>query len=342
MPAVGKQLRGKMPVLWSSLPVAIPILAAISDFIIGDPWQWPHPVQVMGWGIQAYQRITLRLFQAPGLQRLAGIGLGLGLPAVSGTIAGGLVFFTWQLSPWIGLVVAVITLASCFAGRSLRGAAEAVLEPLAQNDLPKARQRLSLYVGRDTQTLSESEILRAVMETISENATDGVLAPLFYALVGLAIAPAAGVGAAIAYKALSTLDSMVGYRQAPYTYLGWFSARCEDVITWLPCRLAVFTIALWSQHPRDVWQICRRDAPADPSPNSGWSECAYAAALGVRLGGINTYQGQVREKPLLGNPIYPITQQTIEQGLQLTRQVFLSWLVVGLVGLSYRYGLNFG
>ncbi|MEL6382398.1 MAG: adenosylcobinamide-phosphate synthase CbiB [Cyanobacteria bacterium J06626_18] len=331
-----------MPALWCSLPVAVPTLAALTDFMIGDPWQWLHPVQVMGWVIQAYQSITLQLCKSPSLQRLTGVGLGLGLPLLSGAIAGGTVQLAWQLSPWVGFMVAVVTLASCFAGRSLRRAAEDVLEPLTQGDRPKARQRLSLYVGRDTQALSDPEILRAVMETISENATDGVLAPLFYALIGLAIAPAVGVGLAIAYKALSTLDSMVGYRQAPYTYLGWFSARSEDVATWLPCRLAVFTIALWSQRPSYVWQVCRRDAPADPSPNAGWSECAYAAALGVQLGGLNTYQGQIRKKPQLGDPTHPIHPQTIHQGLQLTRRAFLSWLTVGVVGLICRYGLHCG
>ncbi|MGF1521785.1 MAG: adenosylcobinamide-phosphate synthase CbiB [Leptolyngbyaceae cyanobacterium] len=331
-----------MPVLWCSLPIALPILAAIVDFIVGDPWHWLHPVQIMGWGIQAYQRSLLRLCQSPRLQRLAGVGLGLGLPALSGAIAGGSVLLVWQLSPWLGLSIAVVILASCFAGRSLRQAAEDVLKPLSQGNLLEARQRLRLYVGRDTQTLSESEILRAVMENISENATDGVLAPLFYALIGLAIAPAVGIGLAIAYKALSTLDSMVGYRKAPYTYLGWFSARTEDIATWLPCRLAVVTIALWSRRPGHVWHVCRRDAPADPSPNAGWSECAYAAALGVQLGGKNTYQGKVRAKPLLGDSYCPITAATIRQGLQLTRWAFLSWLTLGLVGLIYRYGLNCG
>ncbi|MEO0986342.1 MAG: adenosylcobinamide-phosphate synthase CbiB [Cyanobacteria bacterium J06639_14] len=320
----------------------MPLLAAIVDFIVGDPWHWIHPVQVMGWGIQTYQAAVLRYSKSAIGQRLAGIGLGVGLPLLSGAIAGIIVQFSWDLSPWLGLILAVITMASCFAGRSLRRAAEDVLAPLSQGDLPTARQRLSLYVGRDTQGLSESEVLRAVMETISENATDGVLAPLFYALVGMTIAPATGVGLAIAYKALSTLDSMVGYRKAPYTYLGWFSARAEDIATWLPCRLTVLTIALLSQRPVHVWRVCQRDAPHDPSPNAGWSECAYAAALGVQLGGLNTYQGQIRSKPILGDATRPLAPSVIHQGLRLTRWAVGLWLWLGLSGLSFRYGLHCG
>jgi adenosylcobinamide-phosphate synthase len=200
-------------------------------------------------------------------------------------------------------------------------------------DLPKARISLSNYVGRDTENLSAAEILRAVLETVTENATDGVMAPLFYAIAG-GLMPAIGcVPLALAYKAASTLDSMVGYKQAPFTHLGWFSAKLEDVLTWLPCRLTVLTLALLSGRARYVWQLCQRDAIADPSPNSGWSECAYAAVLGVQVGGTNWYHGVPKHKPLLGEPLYPITPQRIYQATRLTRNCFLIWLTVGLLGL---------
>jgi adenosylcobinamide-phosphate synthase len=141
------------------------------------------------------------------------------------------------------------------------------------------------------------------------------------------------VGGAIAYKAASTLDSMVGYRDAPYTYIGWASARCDDVLTWLPCRLTVLTIALLSGRPGHVLRVCRRDAPQDPSPNAGWSECAYAAALGVQVGGLNLYRGLPKPKPLLGNPDHPITPAIIRRAMALTRTTFLLWLGLA-VGLS--------
>jgi len=136
---------------------------------------------------------------------------------------------------------------------------------------------------------------------------------------------------AMAYKAASTLDSTVGYKEAPYTDLGWFSAKLEDVLTWIPCRLTVITLALISGKPIYIWQICQRDAVKDASPNSGWSECAYAAILGVQLGGTNSYRGVLKHKPLLGEPIHPIAAQHICQALQLTRYCFLIWLGLSLL-----------
>lgn len=326
--------------MWCSWPILLPLLASGVDFVVGDPWGWLHPVQVMGWFIKHYEQAVFRQQRSPLAQRLLGVGLGMGLPLLSGAIAIALTLLATRLHPLIGFGVATVALASCLAGRSLRFAAEDVLRPLTKNDLEQARQQLRLYVGRDTQQLSAAEILRAVMETVSENATDGVMAPLLYALLGTAIAPFLGVGLAIAYKAVSTLDSMIGYRAAPYTDFGWFSARLEDVLTWLPCRLTVLTVALLSGHPQYVWQTCRRDAPADPSPNAGWSECAYAAALGIQLGGINYYSGAMKVKPLLAEARRPITPLVVRRGLRLTRNACLLWLLIGTGGLWIRYRLN--
>lgn len=309
------------------------VLAAFLDYLIGDPWGWVHPVQVIGWVINRYTRLALSRLKEPGMRRLAGVGLGIGLIAGSGAIGGLLVALLNRVHPLAGMAIEIILLASCFAGRSLRSAAEEVLSVLALGDLEAARTRLSRYVGRDTENLSEAEILRAVLETVTENATDGVLAPLFWAIVGAGL----GIGSvplALAYKAASTLDSMIGYREDPYTDLGWFSARTEDGLTWVPCRLVVLTLALLSGHPRRVLQLCWRDARKDSSPNSGWSECAYAAALGVQVGGANTYRGIVKVKPTLGDAIYPITPDRVQQAMGLTRLSFLLWLLLALGGLA--------
>ncbi|WP_228059273.1 adenosylcobinamide-phosphate synthase CbiB [Nostoc sp. LEGE 06077] len=306
------------------------IIAAILDFLIGDPWGWPHPVQVMGWVISRLSKFWLRICQNPITQKIAGILLGIILIIGSGCIGWLIVQLARELHPILAVVIESIILASCFALRSLRTATTDVLQPLIAGNLSAARQALSNYVGRDTQNLSEAEILRAVLETVSENATDGVMAPLFYAVVGACIPNLGAVPLALAYKASSTLDSMVGYKEAPYTYLGWFSARLEDYLTWLPCRLTVITLGLLSGKPLSVWLICRRDAILDPSPNSGWSECAYAAILGVQVGGTNWYRGVAKEKPLLGDAIYPITPMTIHQALQLTRYSFLLWLGIAI------------
>jgi adenosylcobinamide-phosphate synthase len=302
-------------------------IASFLDYLIGDPWNWLHPVQVIGWMISQYTHFALKLLKHPLSLRLAGVILGLGMIGGSG-LAGWLIVQAASFVHWsVAIAISSILLASCFAGRSLRAAAEDVLQPLNAGDVATARSKLSLYVGRDTAQLTEPEILRAVFETVTENATDGVMAPLFWAIAG-AFTPIGSVPFALAYKAASTLDSMVGYREAPYTYLGWFSARLEDYLTWIPCRLTVLTLSLLSGKPGYVWQLCRRDAPQDPSPNAGWSECAYAAVVGVQVGGMNTYKGVVKHKPLLSDPIHPITPARIKQAMGLTRSMFLIWVAI--------------
>lgn len=323
-----------------ALPLAI---AALLDFLIGDPWNWLHPVQVMGWGIGHYCRWVqnrLALTTEPAsvqrnvaLQRITGGVLTVALVLGSGFIGWLIVHLSRTIHPLLGLAIESILLASCLAGRSLRDAATDVLRPLESGDLVQARSHLSRYVGRDTESLPEPEILRAVLETVTENATDGVMAPLFWAIAG-SVTPLGPVPLALGYKAASTLDSMVGYRAAPFTHLGWGSARLEDLLTWLPCRLTVFTIALISGKPRHVLKLCRRDAPQDPSPNAGWSECAYAAALDVQVGGANTYRGKITHKPLLADPRRPITPDRIDQALNMTRRVFLLWLA-GAIALHH-------
>ena len=313
-------------------------IAALVDYAIGDPWGFPHPVQFMGWFIQQFTTFVLGQFAQPKIRRLAGILLAILLIGGTYGIAWSLEQIAHPIHPFLEKTISIILLASCFAGRSLRQAAQDVLAPLQAGDLPQARESLSRYVGRDTQDLPPAEILRAILETVTENATDGVLAPLFYAILGAFLPGVSPMPLALAYKAASTLDSMVGYRTEPYRDIGWFSAKLEDVLTYIPCRLVVLTLSLFSREPGRVWQICRRDAIQDPSPNSGWSEAVYAALLGVQMGGINFYQGVKREKPLLGEARSPITPDKIRQALDLTRWCFLTWLMVAGVGLWWIGG----
>ena len=310
------------------------LLAASLDYLIGDPWSLPHPVQLMGWVISRFTQLVIARSLGKLTRRIAGIILGIGLIIGSGVIGYLIVKGATSIHPLVGMGVEIILLASCFAGRSLRAAAIDVLEPLMSKDIKTARSRLSLYVGRDTENLCESEILRAVLETVAENTTDGVTAPLFYAILGAFLPGVGSVPLALAYKAASTLDSTIGYRKEPYTDLGWFSAQVEDYLTWLPCRLTVLSVALLSGKPQQVWHLCCRDASKDLSPNSGWSECAYAAVLRVQLGGTNFYRGEQKHKPLLGDPTQPITPEKIYQALHLTRSCFLIWLGIVLVSLS--------
>ena len=305
------------------------VLAALEDYLIGDPRGWLHPVQVMGQLIQRFSKLLIK-FCLPGWQRrLAGILLCLLLIIGSGLCGWLIIFCCTMIHPVLGLVAKTILLASCFAGKSLRLAVQDVLQPLQKDNLTEARSRLSLYVGRDTDSLSQPEILRALLETVAENAVDGVTAPLFYAILG-SFAPFGAVPLALAYKAASTLDSMIGYLREPYTDLGWFSAQLEDRLTWLPCRLTVLTLSLFSGNPLQVWNICRRDGVKDPSPNSGWSEATYAAILKVQLGGKNTYQGVLKEKPLLGDALESISVDKINYALTLTHYCFLTWLMIAI------------
>ena len=313
------------------------MLAAFWDYLIGDPWYWFHPVQLMGWIIKICTDRLVNLSQQNWQRLLGGSFLGLGLIIGSGLCGWLIIHIAHQINTKLAIGLEVILLASCFAAKSLRVAAVDVLKSISSGELKTARSRLSLYVGRDTDNLSESEILRAILETVAENAVDGVTAPLFYAILGAFLPGVGSVPLALGYKAASTLDSMIGYRHEPYTYLGCFSAQLEDRLTWLPCRLTVLTLALFSGKPRQVLALCCRDGVKDVSPNSGWSECVYAAILGVQLGGVNTYQGVVKEKPLLGEPINPITPKKIEQALRLTRYCCLLWLAIALIGLALQY-----
>lgn len=332
MPAVGRQPKIRRVGLWSELffpaqQTAFVVLAASLglDYGLADPWGWPHPVRVMGAAITVGQRCILKHCQTAQAQGWGGAGLTLVLVMGSYGAGWGLISVGHWIHPWAGILAQIILMASCLGGRSLRFAALEVLDPLQRGDLQQARQQLSRYVGRDTENLSEPEILRAVIETVAENTPDGATAPLFYAFLG-------GAPLALAYKAVSTLDSMVGYRHAPFTHLGRVSARCEDGLTGLPCRLTVLTLALLSRDPWGFWQRCRQDARADPSPNSGWSEAAFAWRLGIQLGGTNFYRGIRKEKPKLGIPTRSLSPQVVLESLGILRQILLIW-GGGMVGV---------
>lgn len=310
------------------IPSLVLLLASALDYLMGDPRDWLHPVQVMGWVIDKVSRKIIARKYPAWQQRIGGMILAIVIIVGSGGLSWGAIAWGRSIHPLLGISLEIILLASCFATRSLANAAKEVILPLAEDNLELARERLSQYVGRDTKFLDKSEILRAVIETVAENTTDGVTAPLFYALLGSIIPGVGIVPLAMAYKGASTLDSMIGYRREPYIHLGWFAAKLEDHLTWLPCRLTVWTLALISKQPQRVWAICKRDAPQDPSPNSGWSESVYAAILGIQLGGVNSYQGVKITKPCLGDGKPPSQIETVTESVKLMYCCF--WLWIGL------------
>jgi adenosylcobinamide-phosphate synthase len=275
------------------------LLAAVAaDALLGDPPRWPHFVRWLGGLITWLENRLRRLVHSPVGLRLAGVALVL---AVVGTgtwcarlalaIAGGV------FSP-LGLLLAAALSFQCLAAGQLWREAKAVGQALAAGDLELARTRLGLIVGRDTAALDEAGVRRAVIETVAENLNDGVVAPLFYLALG---GPVWGV----AYKAVNTLDSMVGYKNERYADLGWAAARADDLAGWVPARLTALVITLACPlvglAAGEAWRVALADHAAHKSPNAGWPEAAVAGALGVRLGGPNLYGGRLVDKPWL-NP----------------------------------------
>jgi adenosylcobinamide-phosphate synthase len=305
------------------------LAAWVLDRILGDPVRWVHPVQAMGWLISRWRDWSFRYFKnAPFLLKLSGLVLTLLLTLGSAALVWAVILGAGLMHPLFGWGTEVVILASGLAGRSLQDAAWAVLKPLKAGNLSQARETLAIYVGRDTEHLDSSEVLRAVVETVAENTTDGVLAPLFWAVIG-------GAPLVMAFKAASTLDSMIGYRWGLYESFGWAGARLDDVLNWVPARLMALSVGVLSGKLGTVMRIVRRDAAQDPSPNAGVSIAAFAAALGVRLGGENSYHGEKKIKPFLGNALYPLTQETAEQTLQLLDRLQILWVVIGFVLLKW-------
>jgi adenosylcobinamide-phosphate synthase len=323
-------------------PILLVVLACALDRLLGDPRSWLHPVMVMGWLI-ARLRSWAEAWAAdqPWRLRLAGFGITLllvGGSALAGWWVERLAIHGATSGVSAAALPLLIGLASALAGRSLEQAVAGVLAALAAADLPLARQRLSWIVGRDTDGLDSSDILRAAAETASENAVDGVFAPLFWMLVGAglwsmgALAWPGPLALAWAFKAASTLDSMLGYRQGRLRWLGTAGARLDDLLVWLPCRLVALSLPLVAgAQPAQAWkqlQQARKDARSDPSPNAGLSQAAYAHALGVQLGGANRYGGVIRHKPLLAAGCPPPTAAAVQAMLRLSNRLELLWLVL--------------
>lgn len=277
------------------------ILAAfLLDALIGDPPRLPHPVRLIGRVIDRLEKVLRRVLA----RRLRLAGIFLTALVVGGTWATGVAI--WQGaarfgSGWPALLAALLLIylaATTIASRELL---LRVGEVLRCDDLEQARRLVSQLVGRDTAQLDAAGIRRAALETLAENASDGIVAPLFYLGLG-------GLPLALAYKAVNTLDSMVGYKNERYRELGWAAARLDDLANYLPARLTALLIILaaWlldqgrPQRARSAWRIMRRDGRNHASPNSGIPEAALAGALGIQLGGPTSYFGKMQDKPFIG------------------------------------------
>ncbi len=232
------------------------------------------------------------------------------------------------INPLFGMIISVFLASLTLATKSLYDESKVVLNALNRGDMEEARKRLSMIVGRDTKDLNGKEILRAVIETVSENLSDGIVAPMFYLTLG-------GVPLAMAYKAVNTLDSMVGYKNAGYRDIGCFSAKMDDMANLIPARLTgfiiIFSAFILRLNWRDSWRIMQRDGRNHSSPNSGISEAAVAGALDIQVGGENRYFGEITRKPTIGDKIKEVDKRDIKKAWVI---MFTSSLLMAFVCLS--------
>lgn len=300
-------------------------LAFFIDRIVGDPPHLPHPVRWIGSLIYFLEK---RLNQGA-IRRQKGVVMLIIILVVTGSISYLFVFFFYSLHPAAGVVAEAAIIASAIACRSLKEAGLSVFEPLQKGDIEEARIKLSYIVGRDTDHLDEGEITRGAIETVAENTSDGVTAPLFWALIG-------GAPGAMIYRAINTCDSMVGYKNDRYEQFGWASARLDDLVNWLPARLTSWLMVLSfpesNYSKKQVWHVVRRDAKKHPSPNSGWCEAAVAGLLGIELGGINLYKGRVSHRAEMGEPLKQKTAEDILLANRIMERSSLLFLLMMWIG----------
>ncbi len=282
------------------------IFAFLLDLAIGDPRWLPHPVRAIGRGISGMEGLLRKVF---GHTREKTAGVFLVISIVSPVIfivfllQKALLWSSENLSAPLSMVLLIYLISSTLALRELRDSAKLVIESVRGNALEAARENLGMIVGRDTVSLTRKEVLRATIETLAENLSDGVIAPLFYLVIG-------GLPLAMAYKAVNTLDSMVGYKNERYVRFGWASAKLDDVANYIPARIAGIIIVITSFFVLGSFRTLKRslrtmlrDGGNHTSPNSGIPEAAMAGALGVRLGGPSSYGGILIEKPSIGSSL---------------------------------------
>lgn len=290
--------------------------AALLDAAMGDPEWLPHPVRAIGWTIELLESRLRPRLRGHADEFIAGAALTCAVVAGSSLLSREGLVFVRKRHAGAGLALEVMLAASCVALHNLLEEAITTVRLLESGKIAEARLQLARIVGRDTAELSPGEMSRAVIETLAESLSDGVIAPLFYLALG-------GVPLAMGYKAVNTLDSMIGHRSERYLYFGRAAARLDDVANFLPSRLSALMISLASailpgaSAPRAL-QTWLGDGGKHASPNAGQPEAAMAGALGVRLGGANTYDGEVVESPVMGERGRPATVAHARRALRVT------------------------
>jgi len=314
---------------WLTSPSLELFLAYLLDQGLGDPQRWPHPVRIIGRGITTMEEILWHQGRE-GLWR----GVLLWFLIVSLTYGGSwlLIHLARHLSTLGDMVLSSVILYWCLAVKDLALEARRVERALKEGDMERARRELALIVGRDTQRLDQGGMIRATVETVAENITDGIISPIFYAVMG-------GPPLAMAYKAVNTLDSMLGYKNQRYRYFGYFSAKADDLANYIPARLAMVLITvacvILRKNPRRAMMTAIREGRKHPSPNAGLTEATMAGALGFRLGGPSHYQGQLVYKPFIGEELNPPAPEYIEEAIAIMQLTALLGILMGCLILNF-------
>ena len=303
----------------------------VLDSIFGDPAWLPHPVVWMGKAISALEkRLRARLPKTPQGELLGGGIVAFTLPVGTFLLTSLVCFAAAKIHPVLGLAVQMFWCGQALAAKGLAQESRNVYKELIKPDLPAARKAVSRIVGRDTQNLTAEGVTKAAVETVAENASDGVIAPLCYMLLG-------GAPLALTYKAINTMDSMLGYKNEKYLYFGRIPAKLDDAANYLPSRLAGLlwcaAAALTGNNAAGAWKIWRRDRRNHASPNSAQTESACAGALGVQLAGPAYYFGEYYDKPTIGDPLRPIEPKDI---LRANRMMYAESLLALGIGLALR------
>ena len=306
------------------------------DCLLGDPEKMPHPVIWMGKAIFHLEKwLRRRLPQTPERERTGGIILAITLPVATLLISGGLCGLFWWIHPLLGLALQILWCWQALAMRCLAKESSNVYRCLKTEGLEAGRNAVSRIVGRDTAQLSEQGVIKATVETVAENFSDGVLAPLLYMLIG-------GAPLALTYKAINTMDSMVGYKNDKYLYFGRAAAKLDDVANYIPSRIAallwIVVSPLAGGNISNAWKIWRRDRRNHSSPNSAQTESACAGSLGIQLAGPACYFGKRLEKPYIGDAVREIELEDI---LRSNRIMIVASVVGVVVGLAIHIAIAF-
>ena len=303
----------------------------ILDLIIGDPYSFPHPVRFIGKLINFVEKQIRKITKSDKGLKIAGFVLWFIVVGVTFSIT----FTICQLFRFNKIayfIVNSILIYTTLATKCLKDEAVKIYKVLKTGDIEKSRIQLSYIVGRDTTTLNEKEIVRATVETVAENTVDGIIAPLFYAFIG-------GAPLAMAYKAINTLDSTVGYKNEKYYYLGYASAKIDDIANYIPARIGVILLSIGSLFVgfnfKDALKIGIRDRKNHKSPNCAFSEGAVAGALGIQLGGTNIYFGKAVYKPTIGDKKREIEIEDIVR----TNKIMYSSPIISIIIFTVLYYL---